>query len=273
MPFDLGDTVPLAATCATASGIPTNATTAVLTLTLPDGTTATPAVPAPGQTGQYRVDYPTTQAGRHAVRWLFTGPGSAYTDMFDVREAVPPLIVSLADMKSHLNITTTLHDADLRSWLETTTLLVESLAGACVRRTVTETHDIPEGGTLAVALRHTPVLTVTSASAVLTGGTSYQLSELDVDTVSGVVRRLDGGRLHGPLRFVYMPGRTVIPSNLTDAARIICQHLWRTRTPAGRAAPGGDDYAVTEPVPGFGYAIPNRAMQLLDPDRLPPGLA
>ncbi len=153
---------------------------------------------------------------------------------------------------------------------------MESLAGVCCRRTITETHDLPAHGVPTVALRRTPVLSLTSLTAVHSGGTSYLPADLDVDGSTGVVRRLDGGRLHGVLRVVYVAGRTVVPANLSSAARIILQHLWRTQYGASRGLSqvgGGDDYLVTEPVPGFGYAIPNRALQLLEPDRLPPGVA
>jgi hypothetical protein len=64
----------------------------------------------------------------------------------------------------------------------------------------------------------------------------------------------------------------VVQEHITGAARIILQHLWRTQR-AGRrggVAGGGDDYAVTEPIPGIGYAVPNRALELLAPDRLAP---
>jgi hypothetical protein len=36
---------------------------------------------------------------------------------------------------------------------------------------------------------------------------------------------------------------------------------------------GADDYNVTEPIPGFGYAVPNRVLQLLEPFKQPPGVA
>lgn len=272
MPFDLGDTVRLTAECRDAAGTLTTAASAALTITLPDGTTATPAVPAPSSAGQYLVDYPTVQAGRHGARWVFTAPAAAYTDMFDVRPADPPLILSLADGKRHLQITSTAHDDQVREWLETITEGVEGLAGACVRRTVTEDHDAPD--VRCIALRRTPVLALLSVVPVLTSGTSYAVGDLSLDTATGVVRRLDGGRLRGPLRFTYTAGRAIVPASLSSAARIILQHLWRTqygstRTPLG----GGDDFSVTEAVPGFGYAIPNRALQLLEPYRLPPEAA
>lgn len=278
MPFDLGDTVRLAAECKDAAGTLTNAASVALTITLPDGTTTSPAVTnPPGQTGKYTVDYVSVQAGRHAVRWVFTTPASAYTDSFDVREATPPLILSLADGKAHLNISSTTHDEELRSWLETVTSVVEHFAGACVRRTVTEDHDhLPVYGAEAVALRTTPALSLTSVLAVLDSGTDYAVADLDLDGTTGLVRRLDGGRMYGPLRITYVVGRAVVPANISAAARIILQHLWRTQYGASRGLPsigGGEDFNVTEPIPGLGYAVPNRALQLLEPHRLPPGVA
>lgn len=274
MPFDLGDTVRLTAESTDAGGTLTDATTVTLTITLPDGTTSTPAVTnPPATTGQYTHDYTTTVAGRHGVRWVFTTPDSAYTDMLDVRPADPPLILSLADAKRHLKISTTTHDAQLREWLESTTESVEAYTGVGPRRTVTEDHEIPPSGARMLALRRTPVISVTSAVGILTDGSSYETADLDVNSSTGILRRLDGGRLHGPLRITYVAGRQQIPASLTAASRIILQHLWRTQYGNSRAAGalgGADDYAVTEPVPGFGYAIPNRALQLMEPYRLGP---
>lgn len=278
MPYDLADTVRLAADSKDAAGTLTNAGTVTLTITLPDGTTMSPAVTnPPAQTGQYRYDYATVQAGRHGVRWVFTTPNNAYTDQFDVREAAPPLILSLADAKTHLNISSTTHDEELRGWLEAVTGVIEQFVGPVVRRTVVEDHDyLPVYGARMLVLRSTPVIALTSALAVLDGGTDYAVADLDVDGRTGIVRRLDGGALSGPLRVTYVAGRPVIPANITSAAKIILAHLWRTQYGGSRALPavgGGDDYAVTEPIPGFGYAIPNRALQLLEPQRLPPGVA
>lgn len=278
MPFDLGDTVRLRGDCRNAGGTLTNATTAVLTITLPDGTTATPSVTnPPASTGEYFVDYTSVQAGRHGVRWVFTAPAAAYTDMFDVRAAAPPLILSLADARQHLQIpaSDTSADEQMRGWLESVTELVESLCGPVVRRTVVEDHSIQGWGVTELALRRTPVLSVTSAIGVLTGSASYDIAGLSVDS-NGILRRLDGGRMSGLLRVTYSAGRAIVPANLSSAARIILQHLWRTQYGASRALAGlggGEDFAVTEPIAGFGYAIPNRALQLMEPHRLPPGVA
>ncbi|MEU1596202.1 head-tail connector protein [Streptomyces sp. NPDC005708] len=274
MPFDLGDTVRLAADSTDPGGTLTNATGVTLTITLPDGTTATPAVTnPPAQTGKYSCDYVTTQAGRHSVRWLFTGPGSAYTDVFDVREAVPPLLFSLADAKKHLNIVSTADDDELRGWIESTTRAVEWFVGPVVRRTVTERHTF--GCAPVRVLRQIPALSLVSVTAVLTGGVGYQVADLDLDGDTGEVQRKNGGLLTGPLIFTYTAGRTIIPANIRDGGKLILQHLWRTQRGSlrGPVIAGADDYAVTEPIPGLGYAIPNRALELLEPDRLPPGVA
>lgn len=277
MPFDLGDTARLTATCTDPGGTATNATGVTLTITLPDGTTATPAVTNPPTvTGQYSVDYVTTQAGRHLVRWVFTGPACAYTDAMDVRDAAPPLLYSLADAKKHLNIpaTSTTQDEELRGFIEATTRCVEYFTGAVARRTVTE---IVHGGSARMILRQAPVLSVQSITGVNPWQLDIPVDALDIDTDTGVLRRTDWLLFwRGPYRVVYTAGRTTMPANVALAGRIILQHLWRTQYGSSRARAavgGGEDYSVSEPIPGLGYAIPNRALQLLQADVQPGGFA
>jgi len=276
MPFDLGSVVPLGATVKDAAGDLANAGAMSLTVTLPDGTTTAVSPVAPVSTGVYAYDYPTLQAGRHVVRWVATGINAgAYTDSFDVREAAPPSLLSLADAKKHLNISasSTGDDDELRGWIESTARVIEHFVGPIIRRTVVETHR--EKAATALALRRTPALSITSVEPVLTGGVTYDAADLDLDAETGLVVRKDGGSFRGPLRITYVAGRAIVQANFSHAARIILQHLWRTQRGSGRgpAIAGSEDYSVTEPIPGFGFAIPNRALQLLDPDRLPPGVA
>jgi hypothetical protein len=270
MPYDLGAVVPLGTTVRDAAGALANAGSMTVTVTLPDGTTTTATV-TPAATGTYAHDYATVQAGRHTVRWVATGVNAgAYTDSFDVREAAPPAILSLADAKKHLNKTSTTDDDEIRSWVESITAGIEGLCGPVVVRSYTERHDFRRATT--VCLRRTPALGITSVVPVLTGGTTYAVADLALDGETGIVQRLDGGVLHGPLQFTYPAGRRIVPAAMTSAARIILQHLWRTQQGPGRPQRGTDDYDVSEPVVGFGYAIPNRALQLLEPYRLPPGV-
>jgi len=270
--FDLGAVVPLGTSVADAAGSPANAGSMAVTITLPDRTTVTVSPVAPTATGVYAYDYPTVQAGRHSVRWVATGVNAgAYTDAFDVREAVPPTILSFLEAKRHLKKTDSADDDEIRDWNEACTRAVEQFVGPVAMRTIVE--DVRFKRACSVALTQIPAVELTSVTALVTGGISYDVADLHLDGETGIVTRLDGGVLYGPLRFTYVVGRSIVTANIRGASRIILQHLWRTRQGPGRPQRGTDDYDVTEPIPGLGFAIPNRAVQLLDPDRLPPGVA
>lgn len=265
MPYDLGDTVRLIGYSRDPAGTLTTAATAALTITLPDDTTATPAVGDADPDGTYTVDYVTTQAGRHAFRWVFTGPASAHTDVFDVRPAAPLYVISLAEAKVQLNITTTKHDEAIRRVIEATTTAIEDHIGlVVVRRQFTETVRGASGG---VVLTHTPVVAVTALARV-DGTRTFDVDDLDVDSATGVVRSLRGEQLHGRLSVTYTAGPAVIPAAHSEAAEIIVQHLWETtRGQSGGPRPGGMDDSLG--VPGRGFAIPNAARELLgDPPPL-----
>jgi hypothetical protein len=270
VPYDLGATARLTAECRDPGGTLTTASTAVVTVTLPDETTATPAVTNTG-TGLYRADYVTVQAGRHTVRWLFTTPAHAYADSFDVREAALPTVLSLADAKELLKKNGQDDDARVRFWLDATTRAVEYFVGPVIVRQVIEDHHV--GVVQALALNRTPAVSLVSVAALLSGGTSYDVDDLNLDGAKGIVTRKDGGHLVGPLRATYRAGRPVISPNIPAAAQVILQHLWRTQTGEGRPQRGTNDYDVTEPIPGLGYAIPNRAVQMMNPDDQGPGMA
>lgn len=263
MPFDLGDTWTLTAT-AYLAGVATDASTAVLTITLPDATSATPSTTDTG-VGTYSATYTPTQAGRHTARWVFTfagGATDAYTDAIDVLPAAPGGLFSLADAKAHLDITTTTHDDELRTWIGATTRVVERLAGPCVRQTVTQR--VVDGPTWWLSKR--PVLSISSVTAIRTGGTAVTVASLDLDAETGRVERDDGAwHTGGPWTVTYVAGRAVVPENVLGAARVILKHLWETQRGgvAGGFQMGPDDVMV----PGFAWAVPKRAIELLEPDQ------
>jgi hypothetical protein len=233
-----------------------------LTITLPDGTTddLSPTNP-PSTTGQYFHDYQTVQAGRHSARWLGTGtnPG-AHSDAFDVRVANPPYIVSLADVRDQLNMTSTADDEELRTYIEATTAVVENYLGrAVVRRSFTEEHQV-SGGEL--MLNWTPVQSITSIETV-DGVTTWTAADVHVSTSGVVTAEAGATALDGAITVTYVAGSALVPGNWALAARIIVQHLWETqRGTAGAPFAGGLDM----PGAGFtqyGFSIPNRAKQLL----------
>ncbi|MEH0423123.1 head-tail connector protein [Streptomyces sp. B21-083] len=184
-------------------------------------------------------------------------------------------LLTLAEAKAQLDITTTTDDVELQVYVDGVTAAIEAHVGPVENRAVTETHDIPACGARVLVLRETPAVSLTSVVAVLANGAGYNVADLDLDGPTGIVRRLDGGRLYGPLRFVYQAGRGTVPATLNLAGRIMVQHLWRTQYGASRAGAGiggGDDFSVSEPVAGWGYAIPNRVLQLLEPYKRAPAV-
>ncbi|MFI6347257.1 hypothetical protein [Streptomyces sp. NPDC050560] len=183
-------------------------------------------------------------------------------------------LLTLDDAKAQLNLTNTTEaqDAELQAYVDAVGPVIEGYIGPVEPREVTQTV-VGRGPTL--CLSTTPVLVVTSLTSVYAGWTGIDSAGLHVDGESGVLRRLDGAHFRGgPWTAVYTAGREEEPGTVNLAARMLVQHLWRTQN---RASPsvlgGGDDYSVTEPVPGFGYAVPNRVLELLEPYKRPPGVA
>lgn len=272
MSIDLGDVVTLEFPVLTTGQAYADADTVTLTVTLPDGTTASPTVAnPPAETGRYRVGYPTVQAGRHLVRWTSTDPTSAYTDVFDVRPEDQPLIVSLQDMKLHLGKSDADlgDDEELRSFIEAATEVIEEhRAETVARRTVVEDVNL-RSSVMVVQLGTSPVQSLTSVATV-DGATSWDVAGLHVSP-HGVVTPQSGPALVGLVRFTFVAGYTVVPANYTLAAKIIVGHLWETQQQPGLGpTPFSNDNQFLSPT-GRGFAIPNRAVELLG--RRPPLVA
>lgn len=181
-------------------------------------------------------------------------------------------LLTLDEAKQQTNITGTGQDIELQAYIDGITSVIERYVGPVESREVTETVD---SRSVMLCLSKTPVVSLSSFTPVLSGGAAVNVADVVVDEATGVVRRLDGGRwFGGPWKVVYTAGRTTVPPTINLAARMLLQHLWRTQQGPGRPSMGGsDDYAVGQQVPGFGYAVPNRVLELLEPFRLPPGVA
>lgn len=260
MTFDLGSTVRLSASIVDADGAAADPTAIALTVTLPDGTTAV-ATPTRASTGSYTADYATTAAGRHLAAWIATGANaSSYYDVFDVRDPADLPVVGLADAKAHLNIAVTTYDAELRRYLDAATDMCEGYAGRSLRRrSVTESHD---GGSTAILLRQTPVLSV---SSVVADGTA--LSGYAIDLPNGILRADDDGSTtfpggHQAVAVSYVAGYAAPPADVQQAVLEALRHLWTTQRGGmdARKPFGGDEYAN-----GTGWSLPRRVMELLEP--------
>ena len=269
MPYDIADSVPIAWDVKDAAGVLANATTAVLTVTKPDGTTETPAVTNPPTVmGQYRVTYIPTVEGRYTWRAVTTVPNTAYGDVFEVRESMSPSLLSLADAKANLKITNTSSDDKLREYLEAATEIVESYTGPIVRRTHTARVC---GGRRDIPLPHTQVTAVTAVTLVQDGSSPVTLPDLAINTAAGVVSYKSGmGFPYGDMDFTYTVGRAYVKANWTLAAALIVKHLWGSQLGNLPSVQGDTNgYVVT----GSGYTVPYQAIALLQPDQVPAGFA
>lgn len=186
-------------------------------------------------------------------------------------------LLTLAEAKAQLDISGIGDDVELQVYVEALTAAIERHVGPVENREVAETI---EGRSASMCLSHIPAVALVSVTPAVESGDALDLAGLVLDGATGIVR-YRGGSFAGTLwRVTYTAGRAAsqaeIPPTINLAARILLQHLWRTQYGASRGlsgAGGGDDYSVTEPIPGWGYAIPNRVLQLLEPYKVPPGVA
>ena len=274
--IDLGDPLPnLGVQVFDTSGSLADATSVTLTLTLPDGTSTTPAI-THAATGIYAATYTTTQAGRHVGRWVVTGiTGGAAQEIYvatwdvDDSSAATTSIVSLEDVKAHLGIAQSGADERLRQYAMLASEMVERHTRRTYRRqTITELHD---GGTDAILLRKSPVQSVVS---VTVSGQLVSAADWTLDVVGAMVRRnvgtgsgyWVGGALN--VTVVYIAGASVVSWYVRQGCLELVRHLWDSQR-GGYSIPrqqgAGDDWD-----PRQGYSVPRRVAELLDSD-LGPG--
>jgi hypothetical protein len=275
-PFDLNDPVLLVFPLTDIQNNPVNTTgTPVCTVTQPDGTTAAPGGVTNPQVGIYEVVYQPTQVGHHQVAWVASGtnPGG-YTDSFDVWPTGDRSILSFADAKQTVNIPASVgqFDTELRQYNEAITDFVEYYCGPVIQRTVVE--ELPGYG-MTIALSQTPCLalvnwagTTSPMKPVMVYGVAYDISVLHLDPVLGIIRHTGGlPFFYGPYQIQYSAGRPIIPMAISMACRIIMKHLWAINRGGGAGSFGaGEEETNFE---GFGFAVPNRALEMLEPHRSP----
>ncbi|MGW2226797.1 head-tail connector protein [Streptomyces formicae] len=182
-------------------------------------------------------------------------------------------LLTLAEAKAQLDIDGTGDDVELQAFIDALTAPIERHIGPVEVREFTETI---EGRSASVCLSRIPAVALVSVAPAVDEGDAPDLSGLVLDGATGIVRRRSGSFAGTLWQFRYTAGRTEGMPTVNLAARILLQHLWRTQYGASRGLSGiggGEDFSVTEPTPGWGYAIPNRVLQLLEPYKVPPGVA
>ena len=247
----------------------TSASTVALTITKPDGTAVTPApvpVNSPPSSGSYYYDYLLSMPGLHKFAWVTQGPGTAPTpEYINVRSFIS--IVSMAEVKAHLNKTTTTDDDELSAYLMAATELVEDRVGICVARSFTcEVDD----GQWALVLPYRPVISVQSVTSIWPGGPSWADPSLFVvDGEAGIIRLAAMLPFWwGPWTMTLTAGRQQIAERWIHAVKEQIRHLWETQR--GSMPPallqGEEVFASTT---GFTFSVPRRVLELLETDMVP----
>jgi hypothetical protein len=255
-----------------------DALTLLVKLAQADGTqlvTGTYAAPTLDSTGNYHQDIPAAdlaQNGHYQYAWTATGTeaGVAFGD-FDVFDPFETAVLPLSDAKDALNIpqSTTTSDSEIQGYVATITSCLERMTGGpLVNRAVTERSEMQSWQTV-IPVRQRPLVSVTSITGA-SGGAIDISAGLDLDVNAGLIRRQLGLPFYGPffqwlpmVNVTYVAGwGTSVPAAFNSAARIILQHLWMTQHgPSVRPSMFGGEDTVT--MPGFGFAIPNAAAELL----------
>jgi len=238
-------------------------------------TTGTYASPVNDGVGLYHQDIPVTDltaAGHYQYTWTATGTGAGVSfGEFDVFDPFDTAVLSLQDAKDQLNIaqSNTASDTEIAAFIATIeSALKRYTGGPMVNRPITERAELLSDQTV-ILVRQRPLVSVTSITSA-SGGAIDISAGLDIDVNAGTVRRKLGLPFYGPffqwlpqVNITYVAGwGTAVPAAFASAARIILAHLWESqRGPASLPGLGGGEMVT---MPGFGFAIPNMAVELLD---------
>jgi hypothetical protein len=265
--WDVGDTAVLDEFRVTnPSGVLTDATVTV-TVTKPDATTTTPTPTHPG-TGLYDATVTVDQAGLWT--WLWTASGTVVAKQPGQFTAVAPrvLVADFDELRAFLNRTDHVDDDELRTFLHSATDVVEYFLGGPVTvQSFTEQQPAPWDSV--IRPRKKPLVSVTSITPYQ--GSAVASSAYWADTALNAVRFRTGWAygFFGEITIVYTAGQARLSESAKLAGLITAQHLWQTQNGAAGLPLATD----TTFVPGLGFAIPNRAKELLTIQPVAAGIA
>ncbi len=126
-------------------------------------------------------------------------------------------MTTLADVKAHLNVTSSANDGELTDFLDAATEAVNEIAGVSTVRTYTETVWV-DGG--AAFLSHTPVVSVASVTSAGEPVTGWTFSTY------GAVTGLRGWR---EVTVTYNAGTAVPSARVHTAILMLTARLWETQ--------------------------------------------
>lgn len=165
-------------------------------------------------------------------------------------------VLTLAQAKTHLNITVNTYDTELQAFIDTAEAVLAQHCGPLEATSFTERID---GGVGTLVLRRSPVIELTSVTPYL--GSALTLTDLYLDTTTGLVTYNSGaGFTAGYYTVVYSAGRSSCPADLLMAVKELVRHLWQTQR-GGASRPGSQPLETA--LPGAGYLLPYRVQELI----------
>ncbi len=244
--YDVGDVYPTSVQVRDADGAAADATAVVCTAVAPDGTTTTPPIEHTGP-GAYAAGIPITMPGLWSVDWNATGlNASAYSDSFTARDPASVPVLSLADAKAYLNITSTDSDDELRTYLDVVTQKGEDFCGRVFgRRTIVA--DLPGSRWQRSLLL--PIGPVLALAAVSGDGDAIDPATVTTSPDAAVLYR-EAGWDYNRISVTYLAGYRVQPATDVMGARMLLRWLWQSQR--GTIRRTAENWA-----PGDGWDLPN----------------
>jgi hypothetical protein len=259
--YDVGDAILLSTVVRDVTGTPVNTPTVTALVTKPDLTTTAPTVTNTGSGGLYTAQVTVDQAGMW--RYTFTASGtvvSVETGQFTAVTTGRVLVASFAEAKQRINRGDVADDNELRGYLIAATDWAESVIGGPLSvQTFTEKHWV--GYTATIVPRKRPVVAITSITpdqGVALSSASY------FDTGAGTIEFRYGASCNWHT-LVYTAGLTIIAERLKLAGLEVFAHLWAVQNGSPARGYQTDDLVPTP----LGFAVPRRAMELVEPDKIP----
>lgn len=165
-------------------------------------------------------------------------------------------VLTLPEVKAHLNITVTTYDDELQATLDAAEAVITQICGPLTPTTVTDR--VYTQGT-DFALRVTPVISLTSVTSVWATTTAdpTALFVSPAGVVSWSNRR--NAFFPGYYDVTYVAGRNSVPESLRFGVKELVRHMWSSQQ-GGGARPG---QPATATAPGF--LIPNMVREAIEP--------
>jgi hypothetical protein len=172
-------------------------------------------------------------------------------------------VPTLDEFKQQVNVTSQGSDFELQATLDAAVGLVEGIVGPLTVQSVTETHYGVTGSYIVLNRPRVVAITAVSVQPVgwIASPVSYLAADVQLNVQTGVVRLPIGYCPRGDVTVTYTAGFASEPAAVRLATLIVAAHLWETQrgaAPLPLAGGGGE-----LPNPGLGFALPNRALELL----------